>query len=175
MRIILPLFIGAFVILSGCLKKEATCSYSDSQVIAPVAEQEALADSLSAHGLAATLHPAGFYYTITSPGSGGSVANLCTPVTFEYKGQFFNGKVFDSSIAGQPVDLELGRMIVGWQKGVPLVKNGGVITLYIPPSLAYGPNPVSDAYGRPILNNDGSYRIPGNSYLVFSVHVVSIQ
>lgn len=160
--------IFAILIFAGCLKKEDTCSYTDSTAVAPVSEQAALEDSLSVHGITASLHPAGFYYKINSQGSGASVANLCTPVTVEYKGSFFNGKVFDSSMAGQPVEFELGRVIVGWQKGVPLVNSGGDITLYIPPSLAYGASPI-------VNPTNGETIIPANSYLVFNIHVVNIQ
>lgn len=175
MRKTLSVSVIAILIFASCMKKEDTCSYTDSTAVAPASEQAALADSLAAHGVTASLHPAGFYYTINSQGSGASVANLCTPLTVEYKGSFFNGKIFDSTAAGQPVEFELGRVIVGWQKGVPLVNSGGDITLYIPPSLAYGPQPLSDGYGKPVLNPDGTYLIPGNSYLVFNVHVVNIQ
>jgi len=175
MRKTLSVSVVAILIFASCMKKEDTCSYTDSTAVAPASEQAALEDSLSVHGITASLHPAGFYYKINSPGSGASVANLCTPLTVEYKGTFFNGKVFDSSTAGQPVEFELGRVIVGWQKGVPLVNSGGDITLYIPPSLAYGSKPLTDSYGNPILNSEGTPLIPGNSYLVFNVHVVNIQ
>jgi len=168
MRKILSLSVIVIIILSSCLKKDTTCNYSDSTIVAPQSEQEALHDSLSAHGITASLHPTGFYYKINSQGSGASVANLCTTLSVEYKGGFFNGKVFDSTSTGAPIDLELGSVIPGWQKGVPLVKSGGDITLYIPPSLAYGPNPMTN-------NNTGEVIIPGNSYLVFNVHVVNIQ
>jgi FKBP-type peptidyl-prolyl cis-trans isomerase FkpA len=168
MRKIVSVSVVAIFILASCLKKESTCNYSDSTVVAPEAEQEALADSLSAHGITASLHPAGFYYKINSQGSGSSVANLCTTLSVEYKGGFFNGKVFDSTLANEPVNLELGGVITGWQKGVPLVNSDGDITLYVPPSLAYGPNPVINQSTRETI-------IPANSYLVFNIHVVDIQ
>ncbi len=168
MRKILSVSVIVVVILSSCLKKDTKCGYPDTTVVASVSEQKALQDSLTAHGITASLHPAGFYYKINSQGSGNSVANLCTPLSVEYWGGFFNGSGFDSTVAGSPVDFELGRVIAGWQKGVPLVKSGGDITLYIPPSLAYGPNPVTN-------QNTGAVVIPGNSYLVFKIHVVNIQ
>ena len=168
MRKILTLSVISIFILTSCLKKESTCNYSDSTTVAPATEQQALADSLSAHGITASLHPAGFYYKINSQGSGSSVANLCTTLSIEYKGGFFNGKIFDSTVTNQPVDLELGGVITGWQKGVPLVNSGGDITLYIPPSLAYGRNPI-------VNQSTGETIIPANSYLVFNVHVVNVQ
>jgi FKBP-type peptidyl-prolyl cis-trans isomerase FkpA len=168
MRKILSVSVIALVIFTSCLKKDTKCGYSDSTVVAPDSEQKALQDSLTAHGITASLHPAGFYYKINSQGSGNSVANLCTTLSVEYWGGFFNGAGFDSSATGSPVDLELGRVIAGWQKGVPLVNSGGDITLYIPPSLGYGPNPLTN-------QNTGQVVIPRNSYLVFKIHVTNIQ
>jgi FKBP-type peptidyl-prolyl cis-trans isomerase FkpA len=60
----------------------------------------------------------------------------------------------------------LGQVIPGWQKGIPLVKGGGSINLYIPPSLGYGAN----AYPP-----TGTVIIPGGSNLVFNVNVISIK
>lgn len=157
----------AFIVIAGCTKKDATCGYQDSATIAPASEVEQLKDSLDSAGVTATLHPSGFYYHINSAGSGTGVANLCTTVSVTYKGELFSGVVFDSTKAGQVANFQLGEVIVGWQKALPLVSKGGDIDLYIPPTLGYGPNPVRDpATGNTVL--------PGNSYLVFHVHVQDI-
>jgi FKBP-type peptidyl-prolyl cis-trans isomerase FkpA len=153
--------------LGSCLKKQDNkCGYNDSSVIAPQAEQDALLDSLTAHGIQATLHPSGFYYTISNPGSGAVVSNLCTIVAIYYKGGFFNGQSFDSSLV-EPAVFQLGQLIAGWQKGIPLVKKSGKITLYIPPSLGYGADEKTDQFGNIV--------IPANSYLVFDVTLVDLQ
>jgi FKBP-type peptidyl-prolyl cis-trans isomerase FkpA len=55
----------------------------------------------------------------------------------------------------------LGQLIVGWQKGLPLISSGGKITLYIPPSLGYG----SAAAGS----------IPANSILIFDIELISVS
>ena len=153
--------------LTGCLKNQDNkCSYNDVSIVAPQAEQDALLDSLTNHGIQAQLHPSGFYYTITDPGSGAIVSNLCTTIAITYKGGFFNGQSFDSSLV-QPVVFQLGQLIAGWQKGIPLIKKGGEITLYIPPSLGYGSVDKKDM--------DGNVVIPANSYLVFEVTLVDLQ
>ena len=152
----------ALLFLGSCLKKgDNKCGYTDSNIVAPQAEQDALLDSLTNHGIqAAELHPSGFYYTITDPGSGAFVSNLCTAIAITYKGGFFNGKSFDSSLV-QPVVFQLGQLITGWQKGIPLIKKGGKITLYIPPSLGYG--------------SEDRNGIPANSYLIFDITLVDLQ
>jgi FKBP-type peptidyl-prolyl cis-trans isomerase FkpA len=72
-------------------------------------------------------------------------------VNVTYRGMLTNGVVFDQGTA----DLSLDQVITGWRNGIPKIGTGGLIHLYIPPSLGYGPN----ANGA----------IPANSILVFDV------
>lgn len=166
MKLLVP-FLFSLVFMASCVKKDTTCRYVDSTTVAPASEVSSLQDSLAMYGITALPHSSGFFYKINSAGSAPSVANLCTTVTVTYKGQLFNGNVFDSTGANLTASFQLGQVIVGWQKGVPLVNKGGDIDLYIPPSLGYGPNAIKD--------NNGTVIIPANSYLVFNVHVVDIQ
>lgn len=153
------------IVFAGCLKSDNTCNYEDSSVVAPEEEQQALLDSLNAHGISATLHPSGFYYQILTPGTGASVSNLCSNITANYWGGFFNGNKFDSSAT--PISFTLGRLILAWQEAIPLVNEGGVINVYVPPTLGYGT--------REVRNNDGDLIIPANSYLVFHIEVEAIE
>ena len=167
MKNIFFILLIAVVSLSSCLKQDTKCGYVDSTIVAPLDQQKALKDSLTARGITdVTLHPSGFYYKILKQGSGPSVVNLCSNVTVDYAGSFLNGEVFDSTKAGAPAYFPLGQVIVGWQKGVPLINKGGDINLYIPPALAYGPN------DYPSSSNPA---IPGGSNLIFKIHVVNIQ
>lgn len=157
----------ASIVFASCVKNNK-CSYTASSVTAPAAEVQALKDSLDSHSISGvTQNPSGFSYKIINAGSGTFVSNLCSNVSVSYTGTYFNGTTFDSTAAGQLATFQLGQVIVGWQKGMPLISKGGEIMLYIPPSLAYGSNPVTD--------NAGHVLIPGNSYLVFDVHLVDIQ
>ena len=158
----------AMVSLSSCLKQTNKCGYPDSKVTAPEAEIENLEDSLAKYGLTgAQVSPEGFYYKIKQEGTGRAVSNLCSYLTVEYEGSLFNGKVFDSTKAGQPAFFQLGGVIVGWQKAIPLIKAGGEMTIYIPPSLGYG--------NREMKDQDGNIVLPRNSYLIFDVKVIDIQ
>lgn len=158
----------ALVVFASCSKKENSCGYTSSTIVAPVSEQEALQDSLTAHGIQATRDSIGFFYSINQPGSGPTVANLCSTVAVFYKGSFLNGKVFDSTVTGIPSIFQVGQVIPGWQKAIPLIAKGGDITLYIPPSLAYGATDV-------VNQNTGDTIIPANSNLVFHVTLANIQ
>lgn len=153
-----------FLVIS-CSKTNDTCNFGDSSKVAPKTEQDNLLDSITKYNIDANLAPQGYYYSITNPGTGAIVSNLCNTISVKYWGEFFDGRGFDSS--SSPINLVLGQTILGWQKAIPLVKEGGDINIYIPPSLAYGSDVVTD--------RSGNVLIPANSYLVFKVHVESIR
>jgi FKBP-type peptidyl-prolyl cis-trans isomerase len=76
-----------------------------------------------------------------------------------------DGTVFDSSrTRGQPFEFELGagRVIKGWDQGIPGMKVGGRRKLTIPPDLAYGSRGMGSA-------------IPPNSTLVFDVELIDLK
>ncbi len=159
------------IISASCLKKNTTsgvCGFPTSNVSVPDSQVHATLDSLHDHLIFnAIADPSGFYYTIDSSGSGATISGLCSTVYVSYRGNFFNGVTFDSTANNNIASFQLGAAIVGWQKALPLLSKGGVMTLYLPPALAYGPNPVLDNFGNVV--------IPGNSYLVFKIHLVDIQ
>ncbi len=153
----LVLWIALF---TGCSKSDNKCNYPDSVITAPANEVQAINNYLAADSIIALQHPSGFFYKITSQGSGQSIVNLCSNVTIRYTGKLTDGTVFDKTAPGNTATFILGDLIIGWQKGLPLISKGGTITLYIPPSLGYG----SSANGN----------IPGNSILIFDVELVDI-
>ena len=145
MKRLLKLFMMASVSLSACKKNEAL----------PTIEEYLAANNLTN---AVVSDPRGFYYKIQEPGSG-TTPSLSSRVKTLYKGMLTSGKVFDQS--DTPIEFPLNGVITGWQYGIPLIKPGGKITLYLPPSLGYGP------YGA------GS--IPGNAGLIFDVSLISVN
>jgi FKBP-type peptidyl-prolyl cis-trans isomerase FkpA len=106
-----------------------------------------------------TKDPRGFYYQIINPGTG-ATPTIASKVTVFYKGTLTNGSVFDQTNA-TPVTFGLNGLILGWQYGIPLVKAGGRIMLYLPPSLGYGAQSVGS--------------IPANSVLIFDITLQSVQ
>lgn len=159
-------FLGFVVfIFSSCVKQNNTCPYQESSVTAPQSEVDAIASYLSSAGITdAVKHASGFYYKIVTLGTGMATPTLCSQIGINYKGQLTNGNVFDQST--QMASFNLGQLIVGWQKGIPLIKTGGKITLYIPPSLGYGSQAIRDQQGNTI--------IPANSILIFNVELVGL-
>lgn len=76
------------------------------------------------------------------------------------------GKQFDSSRErGRPFSFPVGtgRVIRGWDQGVPGMKVGGTRQLVIPPSLAYGARSI------------GNGLIPPNSTLLFEVELLAVE
>lgn len=153
MRNIGLVLVAAIVMLfSGCKKDE---------------KLETVGDYLTRTGLksSVTEDSRGFFYKITTAGAG-TAPTLTSKVTLYYKGYLTSGKVFDQTgttanyEAGSPVTFTLNQLIPGWQLGLPLIKPGGKITLYLPASLGYGP------YGQ------GD--IPGNAALIFEITLVSV-
>jgi FKBP-type peptidyl-prolyl cis-trans isomerase len=84
-------------------------------------------------------------------------------VRMHYKGTLAqSGIKFDSSYdRGEPLTCTLGALIVGWQQGIPGMKEGGKRRLVIPAMLAYG------SQARP--------GIPANSDLVFEVELLAVN
>lgn len=151
------------VLLAGCLKdnnKDNVCGYNDVNIVVPQSETDSLQAYLNSKGITATKHGSGVFYTITTPGTGAGIINLCSNITVDYKGQLTNGFAFDSSSVTGPLSIALGRLIPGWQKVIPLIKEGGEMTLYIPPSLGYG--------------SQASAKIPANSILIFDLDLLDV-
>lgn len=149
------------ILLAACSKSSDSnkCSYSESTLVAPAAEIAILQAFVTANRPTAVQHPSGFFYDIISAGTGTVTPTVCSNVTVRYTGYLLNATKFDESLGG--TTFPLGQLIVGWQKGLPLIKKGGTIFLYIPPSLGYG--------------NVAVGSIPANSYLIFSIELFDVQ
>ena len=63
---------------------------------------------------------------------------------------------------GQPATFTLGRIIKGWNEGLPLMKAGAAYIMVIPPELGYGEGGNGD-------------KIPPNATLVFYVELIRVE
>lgn len=151
----LPLAILLFSIsLNNCKNScdsEPNLNVSDNQLTADIVAINAY---LADNDIDAQAHPSGLRYVIVREGSG-STPDLCDQVAVTYEGRLMsNGSTFDS--ADTPVSFDLNNLIVGWQIGIPLIKPGGRVRLYIPSVYGYG------VVGQ---GND----IPPNANLIFEI------
>jgi peptidylprolyl isomerase len=106
----------------------------------------------------------GLKYRDLKEGDGAAVQPGAT-VTVDYIGWLTSGgQPFDTSWkpGEQPMAAPLGRLVKGWQEGIPGMKVGGIRKLVIPPALGYG------AEGSPP-------DIPPNATLVFEVEVLGTR
>jgi len=150
------ILLGFVIIASfaGCVKGDSsnntTCNYDPCKYKAPASEIQAVQDYLTANNITATQHCSGIFYIIDDAGTG-KTPIACSGVNVTYSGKLIDGSTFDEGTT----DLSLTQVIPGWTNGIPLIKAGGKIHLYIPPSLGYG----NRDYGP----------IPANSILIFEV------
>jgi FKBP-type peptidyl-prolyl cis-trans isomerase len=71
-------------------------------------------------------------------------------VSVAYKGMLLNGKVFDQSAPGQPLNIRLDRgdLIDGWEQALQLMHKGEKWLLIVPPEMGYGARGKPPAIGR---------------------------
>jgi FKBP-type peptidyl-prolyl cis-trans isomerase FkpA len=157
------------LVFAGCSKsKNEGCGLTEAQVTASASEIAVIQAYLTANSLTATQHSSGLFYTIVTAGTGTTTPAICSSITVKYTGRFLNGTIFDNNNNNVvPAQFLLGRLIPGWQKAIPLIKKGGSIKLYIPPSLGYG--------SQDVKNNAGVVVIPGNSTLIFDMDLLDVQ
>lgn len=103
--------------------------------------------------------PDGLRYEILEPGDH-HFPRRGQIVLVNYTGQTLDGHVFDQTI-NEPLHVEVGRVMPGWNEGIQKIGVGGKIRLYIPPSLGYGGDAVSG--------------IPAYSTLIYNIELLDIQ
>lgn len=130
-KIALCLFCVA-LLLANCFKDKNDCVSRD--IKAPDTEQKALADYLVANGINATKHSSGVYYQVIQEGSGINPA-ICSSIKVGFTGKLINGTEVERD---DHMVLNLKLMLEGWRIALPLIKAGGRIKIWLPPSLAYG-------------------------------------
>ncbi|KAF8327585.1 peptidyl-prolyl cis-trans isomerase [Cantharellus anzutake] len=107
----------------------------------------------------------GVEITRLSPGDGKNFPKAGDTVVIHYVGTLLDGSKFDSSRdRGDPFETVIGkgRVIKGWDEGVPQLSLGEKAILTCSPDYAYG------ARGYPPV-------IPGNATLKFEVELIKIK
>lgn len=124
------------------------------------ASEAFLAENAKREGV--TVLPSGPQYEVIQEGTGQS-PKATDVVTVHYRGTLIDGKEFDSSYErGEPATFQLNQVIPGWTEGLQLMKEGAKFKFFLPPSLAYGEQAVSEAIGP-------------NSTLIFEVELLHIE
>ncbi len=106
-----------------------------------------------------TVTKSGLQYRVIKEGTG-KRPQASSYVDVHYKGTLIDGTEFDNSYKrGQPASFGLNQVILGWQEGLQLMKEGAKYELVIPYSLGYG------------LNGGGGGAIPPGATLIFEVEL----
>ena len=149
MKFYVTLICAVLFLSFGC--KQETCA----EEAGLISMDQYLADN---NIMPETLGDTGLRYIINAPG-GAARPTIESVLTFAYEGRQTNDAVFDERPLSNPLEFRLNMLIQGWQLGIPLIGEGGNITLYIPSELAYGPRRTGD--------------ICPNSDLIFDLDLVS--
>jgi hypothetical protein len=157
-----------------------SCGYPDPYAsTGPVANESPASGSPSpgaddfnaGAGLPAVTYPDGLQVIDLKVGTGATV-KTGENATLQYTGWFTSGgKPFDTSRqAGRTaitVQIGAGKVIFGWDEGIPGMRVGGKRKLIIPGDIAYGPSGRTDP-------NTGAVVIPPNATLIFEIELMSV-
>jgi FKBP-type peptidyl-prolyl cis-trans isomerase len=117
-----------------------------------------LAANAKAEGVKTTA--SGLQYKVITEGKG-EKPKATSVVKVHYRGTLLDGTEFDSSYARQePAEFPLNRVVPGWTEGLQLMTVGSKYQMWLPSTLAYGP--------------EGQGPIPPHATLVFEVELLEI-
>lgn len=141
--------------LSGCLNSDDDFVSAEEQFAIDTA---IIDEYLENNSITAIVDPTGLRYIITEEGTG-DFPDISDVVNVTYEGRLLSDQtVFDSA---DSISFPLQSLILGWQIGIPKIREGGSGTLYIPSGYGYGPQGVAG--------------IPGNANLIFDITVNEIE
>ncbi len=113
---------------------------------------------LAENNITAEVHESGLRYVIHEPGDPDRMPDSRGSILVAYEGRLLNDDVFDESDLRE---FDLTDLITGWRIGIPLIGEGGSISIYIPSRLAFGPQDLET--------------IPSNSPLIFDVQLEAVR
>lgn len=136
---------------------------------------------LESKGIQAIKLPSGLRYVITRPGEGPTAQSGQT-VLVNYAGYLLNNEYFDTNVKSvaqeqgiydprremqapyepYPIVIDETSVISGWHEALKLLNKGSQGTFYIPSTLGYGAQAVSN-------------QIKANSILIFDIEAVDIK
>jgi len=124
------------------------------------ADTETIQAFITKNALSNVQQHEGIFYQVLKEGTGTETIEADDTVTVNYEGRLLDGTVFDKSKT-EPIKFPLNGVIEGWQRGIPLLKKGGQIRLFIPSPMAYANFKVGP--------------IPANSPLDFTVELIEVN
>lgn len=121
--------------------------------------QQHVADMLAHPEVLVTASGLGYQEIVA--GTGARPSELSS-VQVYYHGRLLTGDTFDQQMApDEPIEFILNQVILGWQEGLQLMREGGSARLHIPPALAYGAHGVAG--------------VPPHSFLIFDIELLRVS
>ncbi|MEX0684713.1 MAG: FKBP-type peptidyl-prolyl cis-trans isomerase [Balneolales bacterium] len=121
-------------------------------------------------GVEKVVHENGMVVYIHQEGEGSFTVSDRDQVLVRYTGRLTDGGIFDSSWIDDrttPREFDLQTTIKGFLLGMEGMKEGGIRTLVIPPSIGYGAQPPRGSFGF--------VQIPPDATLIFEIELVAIR
>lgn len=151
---ILLVMLTLAVSFSACMKGEVYDREAQTKI-----DNQAIEKFIADQKLTDVKQNNGVYYKILKEGTGTQPVELTDELTVNYELRLLNGTLVEKTTT-EPAVFVLNSVIEGWQKGMPLIKEGGQIRLLIPSPLAYA--------------NFSTGSIPANSPLDFTITLVKL-
>jgi len=148
--------IGALFFVWGCGIEDSSQADFDAQFAADIQQIDAW---LAENGIDATVDPSGLRYLIHEQGAGAIALPDTSEITVNFEGRLMmDNSIFDQA---DTVIFPMRNLIVGWRLGIPLIQEGGSMTMYIPSGFGFGPI--------------GTIGIPPNANLIFDVDLIKVE
>jgi FKBP-type peptidyl-prolyl cis-trans isomerase len=144
--------------LRGVMERRAEAAARVEEALAQQRERRLALYGERALAQGVEFRTSGLGYRILTPGEGKMPA-LSDTIRIIYTGSLKDGHIFDQ--AKEPAEFTLGRLVPGMATGIQLLRPGGSMELFIPPSLGYGNRMIAG--------------IPAGSGLIFDVTLVEIK
>jgi len=106
--------------------------------------------------------PSGLQYEVLTESNSGATPDANDAVRVHYAGTLLNGTFVESSLAhGEPVHVNMGVALKGWQEALRHMKEGEKWRLFVPPELAYGEKGLQN-------------KVPPQSTLIYELQLVEV-
>lgn len=145
-----------FILLAGLILSSCN-TYSEEQKSNFVSEAENYAKK---HHWNYEVLDGGLIVEVLEKGTGTEKIQSGSEIEVEYKGILTNGRKFDQTEPGKPLQSNLKGLIGGFQLGLLGHVSGTKLRMVVPPHLGYG--------------DDALDVIPANSTLVFEISIEKV-
>jgi FKBP-type peptidyl-prolyl cis-trans isomerase len=129
-----------YLLVSGAILLSVACERQQSNLERYIGiDEELITEYLAENNIDAEKDPSGLYYVIKEEGEG-EQPTAFSQVQVSYTAYFLDGTVFAEADTSNLDEFELRTLMAGWQIGLPLIKEGGEIQLFVPSRYGYDRN-----------------------------------